>query len=297
MTETYYDVLGIAEDASVDEVETAYRERLKETHPDVSDDDDAQTATQRIVEARDVLVDEDERETYDRVGHTAYVEGESTATTPESDASAAARQAGYGEETDGSASESSTTQSHDSGSGGRGRTDRERRARERVSQDAGRSRRRRRTDNTGPTANASAAGATMGASASGSPSASGSSTDYAVRQDHNPVRKPEDLIPSGRELTVLGLSFAFYPVLLASAVFPPFPLWVNVLVGLCAVFVFGYLQSMPRIAVAVFGGWSLLAPLILLGLPFGIFSIVGIFTLCGTWLPFAFSVLTLSILR
>jgi hypothetical protein len=86
-------------------------------------------------------------------------------------------------------------------------------------------------------------------------------------------------------------------VLLASAVFPSFPLWVNVLLGLCVVFVFGYLQSMPRIAVIVFGGWSLLAPLILLGLPFGIFSIVGIFTLCGTWLPFAFSVLTLSILR
>jgi hypothetical protein len=41
MGENYYELLGVSEDASTDDIETAYRERLKETHPDVSDDEDA----------------------------------------------------------------------------------------------------------------------------------------------------------------------------------------------------------------------------------------------------------------
>lgn len=295
MTETYYDVLGIAEDASREDIETAYRERLKETHPDVSDDDDAQTATQRIVEARDVLTDETEREKYDRVGHAAYVGEDPTTPTTDSDAATAARQAGYGTTT-GSDSDSAEEGSGESGHDGYSRTDRERRARERVSQGRRRAHTgRETTDPADQTADTS--GQPSSADSSGATGTAHQSTQYSVRQEYETTRKPEDIVPSGRELTVLGLSFAFYPVLLASAVFPPFPLWVKVLVGVCAVFVFGYLQSMPRIAVIVFGAWSVLAPLILLGLPFGIFSIVGIFTLCGTWLPFAFSVLTLSILR
>ncbi len=101
MTETFYEVLGVSTDASTAAIEAAYRERLKETHPDVSDAADAGEATQRLIEARDVLTDEDERARYDRVGHDAYVAGESDiADGGGSDAAEAARRAGY----DGSAS-------------------------------------------------------------------------------------------------------------------------------------------------------------------------------------------------
>ncbi|MFC6976393.1 J domain-containing protein [Halomicroarcula sp. GCM10025709] len=215
MTETYYDVLGVAEDASRSDIEAAYRERLKETHPDVSDDDDAQTATQRLVEARDVLVDTEERAEYDRVGHAAYVgEDSQTDTAPESDAATAARRAGYGEATDrsgGEPSEDRASTSDASAHTGRERADRERRASERVSRNRNGS---RGSGTTGGTASASAAGS------SGASRTAGQSTQYSVRQEYDVVERPEELLPSGRALTVLGLSFAFYPVLLASAVFP-----------------------------------------------------------------------------
>src|SRR6056297_1378904 len=119
MTESFYDVLGVAEDATTDEIETAYRERLKETHPDVSDDEDAGQATRTLIEARDVLVDEDERARYDRLGHAAYV-GDGTPSA--SDAAAGASETG--DESDGTTSATTDwTQS---------RASRERRASERV---------------------------------------------------------------------------------------------------------------------------------------------------------------------
>lgn len=73
MSRTFYDVLGVSPDATTDEITTAYRERIKETHPDVSDAEDAQEQAKRVIEAKEVLADEDERDRYDRLGHDAYV--------------------------------------------------------------------------------------------------------------------------------------------------------------------------------------------------------------------------------
>lgn len=73
MAETFYSALGVDADAERETIESAYRDLVKETHPDVSDDPDAPERFKRLTTARDVLVDEDERARYDRLGHDAYV--------------------------------------------------------------------------------------------------------------------------------------------------------------------------------------------------------------------------------
>jgi molecular chaperone DnaJ len=74
----YYERLGVSRDASRETIASAYREKLKETHPDVSDDSDAQERTKRLIEAKEVLTDESERARYDRLGHEQYVGDDST---------------------------------------------------------------------------------------------------------------------------------------------------------------------------------------------------------------------------
>lgn len=74
MGESLYAVLDIDPDASADAVESAYRDRVKTHHPDVSDAPDAGRRFKRLTFARDTLVDETERARYDRLGHAAYVE-------------------------------------------------------------------------------------------------------------------------------------------------------------------------------------------------------------------------------
>ena len=74
MAETFYGALGVSDDADSETIRRAYRERVKEHHPDVSDDPDAPERFKRLTTARNVLVDADERTRYDRQGHADYVE-------------------------------------------------------------------------------------------------------------------------------------------------------------------------------------------------------------------------------
>lgn len=301
MSETFYDVLGVAADATTDEIETAYRERLKETHPDVSDAADAREVTQTLVEARDVLVDEAERARYDRLGHDAYVGRESSAGV--SDAAEAARNAGYGGVGDRTADPPSESERRDARKRARERAERERRASERVRTDSetrtedypddGQTAATDATTESGWDAGTEAVGGYGGAD--GQRRHAGSA--YAVRGSVQTGPGYDRLVPSGRELTLLGITFALYPVLLFSALVPAFPLFVNLVLGFCIVLVVGYLQSLPRIALLVFGGWSLVTPLVLVALDVGLLSLVGFLALCGTWLPFGFTVLTYSVLR
>lgn len=109
MGETLYAVLGVAEGADAAAIERAYRDRVKTEHPDVSDDPDACEQFKRLTFARDTLVDDDERERYDRLGHARYVREHApedlfevpapgvdvgTATTAEGDAERAATDGG-----------------------------------------------------------------------------------------------------------------------------------------------------------------------------------------------------------
>jgi molecular chaperone DnaJ len=73
MARTFYDVLGVDEDAEKGEIRRTYRSKAKEHHPDVSDDPDAAERFKRINRAAEVLGDPAERKRYDRLGHDAYV--------------------------------------------------------------------------------------------------------------------------------------------------------------------------------------------------------------------------------
>jgi len=73
MEEAFYSILGVSADADQQSIRRAYREAVKDSHPDVSDDPDASTRFKQLTTARDVLLDSDERARYDRLGHDAYV--------------------------------------------------------------------------------------------------------------------------------------------------------------------------------------------------------------------------------
>ncbi len=66
----YYEVLGVARNASDKEIRQAYRRLARKYHPDVNPGD--KTAEQKfkeVQEAYDVLSDKEKREQYDRFGH------------------------------------------------------------------------------------------------------------------------------------------------------------------------------------------------------------------------------------
>lgn len=98
MGETFYTVLGVGDEAGPETIRRAYRDHVKETHPDVSDNPDAGWKFKRITTARDVLLDGDERARYDMLGHDAYVRGHVSdsawqtgrSTNPDSDGNGAA---------------------------------------------------------------------------------------------------------------------------------------------------------------------------------------------------------------
>ncbi len=64
----YYEVLGVARDASQDEIRRAYRKLARRHHPDVNRDTDAEDRFKEVGEAYEVLSDPDKRERYDRFG-------------------------------------------------------------------------------------------------------------------------------------------------------------------------------------------------------------------------------------
>ena len=66
MTESYYDVLDVSSDASEETIKDAYREKVKEYHPDQSDDPNAQAKFRKVREAKETLLDSEARRRYDR---------------------------------------------------------------------------------------------------------------------------------------------------------------------------------------------------------------------------------------
>ena len=73
----YYEVLGVARDASTQEIKKAYRRLAMKYHPDRnSGDDSAEEKFKEASEAADILLDSEKRSAYDQFGHAA-VDGSS----------------------------------------------------------------------------------------------------------------------------------------------------------------------------------------------------------------------------
>ncbi|MFT4585104.1 MAG: curved DNA-binding protein [Gammaproteobacteria bacterium] len=61
----YYDVMGVDESCSADEIKKAYRRLARKYHPDVSSEPDAENKFKAVGEAYEVLKDPDKRAEYD----------------------------------------------------------------------------------------------------------------------------------------------------------------------------------------------------------------------------------------
>jgi len=64
----YYKVMGVARDASADDIKRAYRKLARKYHPDVSKEKDAEERFKEIGEAYEVLRDPEKRAAYDALG-------------------------------------------------------------------------------------------------------------------------------------------------------------------------------------------------------------------------------------
>lgn len=73
----YYEVLGVARNASEAEIKKAYRKLAMKYHPDRNPDKDSATKFQEISEAYEILTDAQKRAAYDQFGH-AGIEGQAS---------------------------------------------------------------------------------------------------------------------------------------------------------------------------------------------------------------------------
>lgn len=73
----YYESLGVSRSASAEELKAAYRQLAKQWHPDRNQDNpEAEDRFKEISEAYSILIDGDKRRRYDRMGHSAFGDGQ-----------------------------------------------------------------------------------------------------------------------------------------------------------------------------------------------------------------------------
>jgi curved DNA-binding protein len=81
----YYAVMGVARDATQDEIKRAYRKLARKYHPDVSKAPDAEQRFKELGEAYEVLKDPEKRAAYDQLG-SGYRDGQTFRPPPNWDA-------------------------------------------------------------------------------------------------------------------------------------------------------------------------------------------------------------------
>jgi curved DNA-binding protein len=64
----YYKIMGVARDATQDEIKRSYRLLARKYHPDVSKEPDAEARFKEVGEANEVLKDPEKRAAYDKLG-------------------------------------------------------------------------------------------------------------------------------------------------------------------------------------------------------------------------------------
>lgn len=77
----YYETLGVARDASKEQIQKAYKKLARKLHPDVSKEPDAESRFKDLTEAYEVLKDPEKREKYDRFG-SAWKQARQTGQPP-----------------------------------------------------------------------------------------------------------------------------------------------------------------------------------------------------------------------
>ena len=67
----YYEILGVAKNASKDDIKSSYRKLAKKYHPDNKETGD-EAKFKEVQEAYDILYDDQKRSAYDQFGHAAF---------------------------------------------------------------------------------------------------------------------------------------------------------------------------------------------------------------------------------